>query len=505
MKILSLAQIKAWDQDYLNTHPLLDLLIDVGTRCRKWLQQQPMHNPNYIFLCGNGLNGADGLATALSLAKNNCTCHVLCMPNPSETDALKELKKAGLAHGVSFELLQTTDQIHQLPNNSVLVDALFGIGLNRAVEGFYAEVIEATNKLCCQAKISLDIPSGMSMDKPTQGPIFQADHTLNIACPKLCCFIEAQVPAVGALSIIPLDLSPTFYDALQVDDYFELKPEADQLTCLKRKSNGYKNTYGHSLMICGSIGKMGACMMSSRAAFLGGAGLVTAHVPKDQVDLIQLAVPNAMASIDPSSGYSSVLPDVQAFSSILIGCGLDTKSGAQHLLEQLLMSNTRASIVLDADALNILAKHIELQKLLDARCILTPHIGEFHRLFPTCPQDDFERIQYARAFTKLHGCHMILKGSRPKLITPDGKLYICGIGNPGMATAGMGDVLAGLITGLLAHTSNQTTACKLGLHVLNDSGNQAAIKKSQTSMTALDVLEQIPEIFLQYEAIPTSN
>jgi NAD(P)H-hydrate epimerase len=261
----------------------------------------------------------------------------------------------------------------------------------------------------------------------------------------------------------------------------------------ERSKFSHKGNFGHALLIAGSYGKMGAAVLSARAAMRSGLGLLTVHIPKSCYEIIQTSVPEAMASVDPSDEWFTSSPVTKNFDSIGVGPGIGQEKQTAKALKDLL-ENFSKPIVLDADALNILGANKELQELIPKGSILTPHPKEFERLVGSW-DNDFERLQKQIDFSRKTNTIVLLKGANTSISTPEGKVYFNNTGNPGMATGGSGDVLTGLVTGLLAQGYTPEESAILGAWIHGLAGDRAAINKGQETLIASDIIDHLPEAF----------
>ncbi len=349
--------------------------------------------------------------------------------------------------------------------------------------------------------IAIDIPSGLMGEDNSENNlenIVKADYTLTFQFPKISFLFAENEPYVGEFEVLPIGLhpegiakTPSNFHLLEADDIQKLIP--------KRSRFSHKGTFGHALLIAGSYGKMGAAVLSSKACLRSGVGLLTTHIPRLGYTILQTAVPEAMTSVDQHDSMFTELPDLEPFSAIGAGPGLGTKSNSEKALLSLL-ENAKVPLVLDADALNILSKNKEWLEKLPENSILTPHPGEFKRLAGEAA-NSYENIQKQIGFSEKYKVIVVLKGAFTSISTPDGKLYFNSTGNPGMATAGSGDVLTGIILSLLAQGIAPKNAAITGVHLHGLAGDLTAKEKSEISLIAGDIVEFLGKVILEITRI----
>jgi NAD(P)H-hydrate epimerase len=389
--------------------------------------------------------------------------------------------------------------ITELQNNfnlnekSIIVDSIFGTGLNKPAEGLAAETIDHLNTNS-NSIIAIDIPSGMFCDSQNSknDVIINASATLTFQFPKLSFMFAENADHVGELAILDIGLHKDHINAVQTQNYFLTKKDISSIL-KKRSLSSHKGTYGHSLLIAGSFGKMGAAVLSAKAALRSGTGLLTVHVPKCGYDIIQSSVPEAMSSMDEEEKFWSGNIDLEKYNAIGIGPGIGTEKQTQNVLK-LVIQNTHVPLVIDADALNIISENKTWLAFLPANSILTPHPKEFERLTEKVDSSK-DRIELQREFSLKNRVYVILKGVHTSISCPDGTIFFNSTGNPGMAKGGSGDVLTGIITALMAQHYNSREACILGVYLHGLAGDIAAEHLSQESMLPSDLIEKLPLAF----------
>ena len=497
MKIFTTPQIKALDAYTIAHEPIssLDLMERVSVAITDWLLQHVEKDVAIKVFAGAGNNGGDGLAVARLLAVCGFEVEVFLI-NPDEKLSLdcganknRLIEQGKVKFSEITSILQLTSLISNL-SPLIVIDALFGSGLNRPLEGIFAEAIKDINQSHAQV-ISIDIPSGLfGEDNSINNPenIIKADFTLTLQFPKIAFFFPENEQFVGEWHILDIGLHPEGIKQTDSPYFYTDKASAPQLK--NRGKFSHKGTYGHALFIGGSYGKMGAAVLASRACLHTGVGLLTVHSPECGVNVLQCAVPEAMCLPDKEYSYVSLLTeDLSPYSAIGGGCGLGTEPETSKVLKYLL-EEAKQPLVLDADALNILATHPDLIKLLPANTIITPHPKEFERLTGAY-SSRFEQIVKAQAFSKKHSIFVALKGAYTAVICPDSEVHFNSTGNPGMAKGGSGDILCGMILSLLAQGYSPKESAILGVFLHGQAGDKAAEKHGQTAMIGTDIIEEI--------------
>lgn len=498
MKILNAEDIRLWDQYTIRHEPVssIDLMERAAGKCVDWLEGHIYGNIHYTIFCGKGNNGGDGLAIARMLAAKNypVTVAILEFGHQGTEDFQTNLARLHQADGTDIRFIQSKDNFHPLENNEVIIDALFGSGLNRKLEGVTAELVEHINNSGCKI-ISIDIPSGMFVDRSSKGnSIIRANYTLSFQCLKPAFLVAENAEFTGELHILDIGLHEEFYQHAS-GTYEWINTETVSSIHKPRQRFSHKGNFGHGLLIAGSYGKMGAAVLSARACMRSGIGLLTCHIPRNGYDIMQITVPEAMVMADVSlASITKVETDLTQFEAIGIGPGIGMAAETKMMIREVLDSY-RHPVVLDADALNIIAAQKDLLQLIPAGSILTPHPKEFERLFGEMP-DDFARIQLALQKARELKLIIVLKGHHTLIATTDGKGFFNSTGNAGMATGGSGDVLTGILTGLLAQGYSSVEAAILGVYLHGLAGDIAAEKLSQDAMVAGDIVEQLGNAFL---------
>ena len=507
MKIFSAAQL--YKAEHITTEKqdisAIDLMERAAGQIYQWFHErlQGAQIPIHIF-CGIGNNGGDGLALARMLVNSGYNVHVYVANFTDKRskcflinyDRYKSITKKWPV------LMRSSDDFPTINPDDIIVDCLFGIGLNRAPEGWVKELIQYINQQKVY-KLSVDIPSGLSANSAIYDPeaIVMSDHVLTFQAPKLAFFLPQSAPYIRFWQALEIGFDPMFIQSEPPLAQLIAKPQAQQFY-KQREKFSHKGNYGHCLLVGGSQGKMGAMVLSTRAALKAGSGLATAFIPSHGNSILQTAVPEAMTVLNDEENLTKFELDFEP-TGMAVGMGMGTTTVSQNLLETILKKATSA-LLLDADAINSIATNKKLQKLLPENTVLTPHEGELKRLVGAW-KDDFEKIAKAQAFSKKHKVIILIKGANSITVSGD-QLYINTTGNPGMATAGSGDVLSGMIAGLMAQGYDPLLATVFGVYLHGSAGNIATGALGFDALTASDINNHIGpaylELFRREEAPP---
>ncbi|MDH6305312.1 hydroxyethylthiazole kinase-like uncharacterized protein yjeF [Parabacteroides sp. PF5-5] len=504
IKIFTTEKVKELDQYTIQHEPILsiDLVERAATAFVHEFIRRYSRQKRVVVFAGQGNNGADALAIA-RLLKDESYNVVTYLFNPTNQlspeceenrQQLREMIKDDSFHDVTTQF-----KAPDLSHHDVVIDGLFGSGLNRPLSGGFAAVVDHINDSDASV-VAIDIPSGlMGEDNRENNPeaIIRAELTLSFGFPKLAFLFPENAPYVGEWKILDIGIHPAIIE--RTPSPYRLITEEDiSMVLALRDKFAHKGIFGHALMIAGSRGKMGASVLASKACLRSGAGLVTAHIPQCGEQILQTSFPEAMVSLDTHHEYITSLPNLTAYSAIGVGPGLGKQPDTAEVLQQL-FSGTDARMVIDADAINLIAMDDNLLKAIPRRSILTPHPKEFDRLAgeSNC---GYERLMKAQEFAKKHEFFIILKGAHTAICTPNGNIYFNNSGNPGMATAGSGDVLTGILTGLLAQGYKPDTAAALGVFIHSTAGDLAVTTNphcSEESLIAGDIIEMLGKAFKQ--------
>ncbi|MFN0014516.1 MAG: NAD(P)H-hydrate dehydratase [Saprospiraceae bacterium] len=497
MKLFDTNQTRAWDAHTVEHEPIasVSLMNRAAAAFADWFAGcwSDTERPVWVF-AGTGNNGGDGLAVARLLRHRLYAPKVFVCAYGGKHSADFDDQVAALPpHGaVELHWLRSSAELPAVPASVVLVDALFGSGLTRPLDGPWAETVHWLNNLPNDIA-AIDLPSGLFSDRHTPGPVVHASRTFSFETPKRAFFFPENADRVGEWAFGSIGLHSGY--AEKTDTLFHFITRADvQALVKKRPRFSHKGTYGHALLLNGSRGSIGAAVLAAEACLRAGAGLLTVHVPACGYDILQTRVPEAMCSTDTDETFWTELPDLSRYSAIGAGCGIGQAPRTGRALRRLLQK-TRAPLVLDADALNLLAAHPAWLIYLPKNTVLTPHPKEFERLFGPS-KNDFERNDLQRAKAAELGVFIVLKGANTAIACPDGTCWFNSTGNPGMATGGSGDVLTGILTGLLAQGYPPLDACLIGIFLHGLAGDIASSEKSQPGLIAGDLVASLGRAWL---------
>jgi ADP-dependent NAD(P)H-hydrate dehydratase / NAD(P)H-hydrate epimerase len=503
MKVFTTRQIKEIDAYTIAHEPVasIDLMERAALACTNWLVDRFDRVTNFIILAGPGNNGGDGWAIARLLAERgykNVSISPLAVSSEISPDASFNRQRIIHQQKVKVAPIEMVEQFPAIHHNDIVIDALYGSGLTRPLGGLAAELVNYVNYTGCKI-ISIDIPSGLMGEdnsSNTEGSIIKADQTLTFQFPKLSFFFPENEVYTGSWTILDIGLHRGYIDTMPTPyNYIEKNDISGYIK--PRKQFSHKGTYGHALLIAGSYGMMGAAVLAARACMRSGAGLTSVHVPKKGYEIIQISVPEAVVSMDPSDECFSKVPDMDTYDAVAAGPGISTRNSAGEALKSLLIHQAKP-MVLDADALNLLGQHKEWLGYLPANSILTPHPKEFERIAGTFT-DGHDRLLKQIEFAVKHNVNVVFKGANSTLVNSDGTCYFNSTGNPGMATGGSGDVLTGMLVSLLAQGLKPSDAALAGIYLHGLAGDIAMRKKGQQALIASDIIDAIGDAFLETE------
>ncbi|MRT91364.1 NAD(P)H-hydrate dehydratase [Ancylomarina sp. 16SWW S1-10-2] len=495
MKIFCSKQITQIDAYTIQKEPIasIDLMERAASKLFRWICEHYSRQQNFKIFVGPGNNGGDGLTLARMLveAKFKVDVYLIKISKELSPDCQINLNRLKSLDGVSISEITNGDDFPTISENCLVIDALFGSGLSRPLGGLVKDLVKLIND--SKAKlIAIDIPSGLFGEDNSANDIsncIHADFTLSFQFPKLSFLFPENAECVGDWEVLPIGLHPEVID--KTESPYQFIEESYIRGLLKTRSRfSHKGSYGHALLISGSYGKMGAAILASKACLRSGVGLLSTHIPRLGYDIMQTAVPEAMVNMDRSDLIFTEYPDLANFEAIGIGPGLDTKCNSVKAMEELLKECDKP-LVLDADALNILGAHAEMKKNLPQGTVLTPHMKEFERMLGKS-KGAFDRNEKQRAFSRDQSLVMVLKGAFTTITDENGRCYFNPTGNPGMATAGSGDVLTGIILSLLAQGYSSIHAALIGVYIHGLAGDLAAEELGQDALIASDIVNYLP-------------
>jgi NAD(P)H-hydrate epimerase len=508
MKILTAKQMQGVDRKAIEKLGIIGpiLMENAGIQItHEILKKFPrIQDETVVIVAGKGNNGGDGFVVARHLYNHGSSPIVLLLATRKELKGDAALN-AGIAHKIGITIKEITSSRHWGANKrvlskaSVVVDAIFGTGLTSPAKGLYASVIQDINK-CKAFKVSVDIPSGLSSDTfAIIGPNVKADLTVSLAAAKIVHVFPPAEDCVGELKIGDISVPPYLLE----DEKFKLEMVEKKRILpyfAPRKKATHKGTYGHLFMLSGSVGKTGAAALAGKAALKMGAGLVTVGVPKSCLPIVARSMMELMTEPLPETDLGTLsaeaLPEILRLldkkDALMLGPGISTHESTKALIFSLL-PRVKVPAVLDADALNILAAKPDVLRSLSKPAVLTPHPGEFARLLKLSTKEVLSRrLELVPRFAKKYGVYVVLKGYRTLTSTPAGKTFINPTGNPGMATAGSGDVLSGMIASMIIQGKNITDAILAAVYVHGLSGDIGASRLGEKALTAGNMIAYLP-------------
>lgn len=488
MKILSIEKMRQADRYTIQNEPIssLDLMERAATKVFEWIVSHVTPESRVKVFCGMGNNGGDGLALARLLYGKGFDPEVFVVrySDKMSPDSEANYHRVTTLMGNEVREIRSEVDFPPIAAGDLVIDALFGSGLNRPIEGLAGDLIRYLN-LRPALRIAIDIASGLFADSPSPAAaIFQPDYTLTFQTPKLAFLLPENDPYVGHLEVLDIGLHPQFLDEVMTSNLLVDKKMIKELIH-HRPRFSHKGTYGHALLIAGSEGKTGAAILGAKSCLRTGVGLLSVKLPSTAWTPLQAALPEAMIQVDES---------METFNAIGIGPGLGKDEEAQRRVRRVIQ-DAKVPLVMDADALNIMAENKTWLAFLPAKTILTPHPKEFERLFGKT-SNSFERLELLRSMAVKHNIIIVLKGAYTATAMPNGAVFFNSTGNPGMATAGSGDVLTGMILSLLAQRYSPEEAAVLGVYLHGLAGDIAAAAMGQEAMMASDITDHIGKAYI---------
>ena len=508
MKIFTSAQIRELDNYTIEHEPIksIDLMERAAqaiTRAitRRWPTSVPV-----VVFAGPGNNGGDALAVSRLLMSAGYQVQTFLFNTKGHLSADCDANKRRLLDKKPKQFTEVTQTFDppQLEQGMLIVDGLFGSGLNKPLAGGFASLVKYINASPAEV-VSIDMPSGLMTEDNTYNilaNIIRADLTLTLQNRKLAMLFPENQVFIGQLQVLDIGLSQE--GMAKIDSNYTMLEAADVRPLLRpRDPVAHKGTLGNALIVAGSYGMAGAAILATRACLRSGAGKATVHTPRKNMVVLQTAVPEAVLQTDREETVISEAVDTEGFQALGIGPGLGTsEQTAITFITQL--RRATCPVVCDADALNILASHRAWVQQLPKGIILTPHPKELERMEGQC-HDSFERLTKARELAERLSAYVILKGHHSALCLPDGHVVFNTTGNAGMATAGSGDVLTGIITGLLAQGYGQREAATVGMYLHGLAGDLAARQLGEESLIASDIIDHLPHAFKELKNKQANN
>ncbi len=497
VQVLSAIQIKEWDKYTIEHEPISSagLMERAAGKCTDWIEKHQWEERQFHIFCAKGNNGGDGLVIARRLLQAGYKIKVYILETGKEgaADFQINLHRLRSCHLAEVYFIQTNKTLPKIEVDDIVIDALFGLGLNKALEGIAEELVQHINKTKAVV-IAIDVPSGLFIDQTSTGnAAICATYTLTFQCMKLALLMQENATHVGEVHVLDIGLHKDYL--LQLSNKYELIDE-ELLRSIYKPRNAFthKGSHGHALLVGGSYGKMGAIQLTAKACLRSGAGLTTALIPACGYNIMQTALPEAMVLVDQNERHLSTLPnDIEKYNAIGIGPGMGTHEDTVQLVSFIVRRYSKP-LVIDADGLNCLSQHPELLKSLPAYSILTPHPKEFDRLFGKA-DNDFERLEIAKAKAIVLNSIIILKSHHTLIALPGGMCYFNSTGNAGLAKGGSGDVLTGIIAALLCQGYSSPQAAILGVFLHGFAADLALEDFSEESLIASDIIQYLPGAF----------
>lgn len=486
LNILSGSTVRVLDKAYIQSEKIesWQLMERAATQFSDWLlENYPKSEREVIIFCGPGNNGGDGFAIARLISRFYNRVAVVFFEDHERCSPDYQINWGRLPENVAR--IHWNDFRSENLQSPIIIDGMFGVGINRPVDGVFLEAIRLINRLP-GTKIAIDVPSGIPSDSCLVGEAVKADFTITFQFPKLSLLFPEHAGFVGKMIVGDIGISEQFIESLSEGKFFV---QAKDIPALHRKFHefSHKGDFGRVLLIGGKTGKVGSMVLASRAALRTGSGLVFVSVPNSERQILQVSVPEAMVA------DSSELKDLSKFDAIGIGPGWGTEVDPDYFAE--ILRSVKRPVVIDADALNLLARYLHLLELVPPGSILTPHLREFERIVGAteCHQ---QRLESAKGIAQKYQVYLVLKGAFTSISCPDGSQYFNSSGNKFMATAGSGDVLTGVLTSFLGQGYHPKQAALCGIFHHGLAGDLACVKKNR-GLIASDIVEAIPETLVQ--------
>lgn len=494
MKVFSVSQIRAWDTYTIANEPIssLNLMERASVAFVRWFCERFDDRHCVKIFCGMGNNGGDGLAIGRMLIQKHYNVQVYIVKHSEESSADFRGNLGRLQLQTNVKWIENVSHLPSLSDKDYVIDALLGSGLSRPVEGILKDTIQAING-SNSTIVSVDIASGLFADSPNfpSDTIIKPTFTVSFQCPKLAFFQPQCADYVGEWQVIDIGLLPEYEQATDTPYFYTNSAQISHWSLSRsRKKYAHKGSYGHALLVGGSYGKIGAMVLSAKACLRSGVGLLTVQIPRCGYDILQTSLPEAMVLPDWHWMVNTTVPDITPYSALGIGPGMGKDSLTLQMLRGLL-SSLNQPVVLDADALNLISENQDLLDIIPKNSILTPHPKEFQRLLRQNWNNDYEKLGLLLDFAQKHQVIVCLKGAHTAIAFPDRTIHFNSTGNPGMATGGSGDVLTGILTGLLAQGIPPTEAAIFGVYQHGAAGDRAAQKCTQPALIASDIINEM--------------
>lgn len=499
MNIFSAKQLKQADQETIKKQNIssVELMERAASRAYHKIKTDIADTKkNFAVFCGIGNNGGDGLVIARKLLEEDKNVQVFIVAySESRSDEFKEnLKLVGKIPAAKISVLNKNSGLPDFKDVAVVIDAIFGIGLNRTMPEWVNKLVDHINKTNIYT-IAVDMPSGLFSNRipKEENTVLKADKTLTFQTPKLVFYLPQTAKYTGQVEIIDIGLDKTFLDKLKPEARLILKEDLKRIK-KPRTDFSHKGTYGHNLIIGGSYGKIGSMVLATQAGLRVGAGKVTALVPKCGYSILQSTVPEAMVLTSEGHEYLNVYktPDFEP-EVICFGMGAGTEQQTADFFMDVMKTSKNKPMLIDADGLNLLSEYDILLEFIPENSVLTPHPKELERLIGDW-EDDFDKLEKARAFARKNKVVLVLKDAITFIVDSE-NTFVNTTGNSGMATAGSGDVLSGVISGLMAQGYSSLEAAKLGVYIHGKAGDLFVKDSAPEALIAGDLIHKFGVVF----------
>jgi NAD(P)H-hydrate epimerase len=511
MKVATAEQMQELDRKAIEVYriPGIVLMENAGRGAAEVITNTfpDLQKKRVAIVAGKGNNGGDGFVIGRYLLNKGIPIKVFLLTDPKSLrgDAETNYQIFARMKGEVISIPSSKDYQKvkkDLEKFDLLIDGIFGTGLDAEVRGYYREVIDHLNTLK-KPIVAIDIPSGLAADtgKPL-GTAIRASLTLTFGLPKVGHLISPGIDYVGDLKVIDIGIPKSLVDEEKIQTYLLEEDEIRKWLSIPRHLDTHKGDYGHLLVIAGSVGKTGAAAMACEAALRMGAGLVTLAIPKSLNAIMEMKLTEVMTEPLPETpkqtlslrAFNPLLRLCEKKRAVIIGPGIGTFKETQSLVLKLIKT-LDIPIILDADGLTALSTQPKTLPAANRSLILTPHPGEMARLInSTAKEVQEDRIGVSRKFSQSAHVHLVLKGFRTLIATPKGEVFINPTGNPGMASGGTGDVLTGMIGGLICQGFDILTSLQISVYLHGLSGDKVAQEIGEKSLVATDMIQKLPAL-----------
>jgi len=511
MKVATAEQMQELDRKAIEIYriPGIILMENAGRGAAEVIYNAfpDLQKKRIAIVAGKGNNGGDGFVIGRHLLNKGIPIKVFLLTEPKSLRGDAEINYQIFSRMKGEVISIPSSKDYQkvkkdLEKFDLLIDGIFGTGLDAEVRGYYREVIDHLNTLK-KPIVAIDIPSGLAANtgKPL-GTAIRASLTITFGLPKVGHLISPGIDYVGEVKVIDIGIPKSLVDEEKIQTHLLEEEEIRKWLSVPRRLDTHKGDYGHLLVIAGSVGKTGAAAMACEAALRMGAGLVTLAIPKSLNAIMEMKLTEVMTEPLPETpkqtlslrAFNSLLRLCEKKRAVIIGPGIGTFKETQSLILKLIKT-LDIPIILDADGLTALSTQPKTLPAANRSLILTPHPGEMARLInSTAKEVQEDRIGVSRKFSQSNHVHLVLKGFRTLIATPKGEVFINPTGNPGMASGGTGDVLTGMIGGLICQGFDILTSLQISVYLHGLAGDNVAQEMGEKSLVATDIIERIPAL-----------